>query len=138
MAHLPVNHPLRGFYRGLVFLVGAGLLAFGIVGYTKTSDLEMFARDGERVFFLTTNPAFSIASIVAGAVVLLGVLIGRNLDAYLNIGLGVVFMLAGLAMLTLIRTDSNVLASSIANVNVSFVVGTLLATAGMYGFVARR
>ena len=35
-SHLPVNHPLRPLYRVLVALIGAGIVVFGIVGYTRT------------------------------------------------------------------------------------------------------
>ncbi len=52
--------------------------------------------------------------------------------------LGGVFMVGGLLMLCVIRTDANYLASSITNVNVSFVLGMVFMTAGLYATTSRR
>jgi hypothetical protein len=138
MSHLPVDHPLRGLYRGLALLTGVLLVVFGIVGYVQTADLPFFDQDGQRVLGLTTNPAFALLSLVFGAVVTVAALIGRNLDVPVYHVVGWIFIVAGLVMLCVIRTDVNYLASSIANANVSFVVGLLLATAGLYGTVSRQ
>lgn len=138
MSHFPVDHPLRGLYRGLAVLVGLALVVFGVVGYVQTSDLPMFDQTGERALGLTTNLAFSLLSIVFGILVVATTLIGRNFDVPVNVGLGTVFMVAGLAMLCLIRTDLNFLAFSITNVNVSFVIGMLLMAAGLYGKASSR
>jgi hypothetical protein len=138
MAHLPVDHPLRGLYRGLAFLTGVALVVFGIAGYLKTSDMGFFQHPGMRVLGLTTNPAFSLLSLVVGAGVAIASAIGRNVDVPVNTVLGAVFMLAGLVMLCVLRTDLNFLAFSITNVNVSSVIGLILITAGLYGRESRQ
>ena len=138
MSHLPVDHPLRGLYRGLALLIGAGLVLFGVLGYLNTSDLDFFDQDGERVLGLTTNPAFSLMSIVAGLVVMIGTLLGRNIDVQVNRVFGGIFMVGGLAMLCVIRTPANYLASSVTNVIVSFLMGMVLVAAGVYSTSSRR
>lgn len=137
MSHLPVDHPLRGLYRGLALLTGVLLVVFGVVGFVQTSDLPFFHQEGERVLGLSTNPAFAVLSIVAGLIVVVAAAIGRNVDVPVYHAIGWLFMIAGLVMLCVIRTNANVLASSITNANVSFVVGLLLASAGLYGTVSR-
>lgn len=136
MAHIPVNHRLQPFYRAVAGLCGVFVLVFGIVGYLQTRGMETFAQtDLPRVLGLTTNPAFAILSIVAGVVLLIAALIGRNLARFVNLVAGTVFAVAGMAMLTLLRTDLNILGFSVTNVVVSFILGTLLAAAGLYGKV---
>jgi uncharacterized membrane protein YoaK (UPF0700 family) len=137
MAHLPVDHPLRGLYRGAAFLTGVGLTAFGAVGYVRSASLPFLDQDGVRVFMLSTNRAFALLSIVVGLLVIAATLIGRNVDVPVNTGLGAVFMLSGLVMLCVLRTDLNYLAFSMTNVNVSFVIGLILMTAGLYGTMSR-
>ncbi len=132
MSHLPANHALRGLYRTTAFLAAAALAAFGIIGYLSTSDREFFSRDGERVLGLTTNPAFAVLTFAVGVLVLLGLLIGRNLDVRVNITLGSLLLVVATAMLALLRTDVNVLAFSVTNVNVYYVIGLVLITAGLY------
>jgi hypothetical protein len=136
MLHIPVDHHLRGAYRTVAFIVGLALVVYGGCGLVQTAGLDFFSVDGERVWGLSMNPAFAVLNVVAGLVVGAGAVIGRNLDAKINIGFSVVFMLAGLVMLCLLRTDLNVLAFSITNVNVSFVIGMLLLAAGLYGRVS--
>jgi hypothetical protein len=138
MSHLPVDHPLRGLYRGLALLTGVLLVVFGVVGYVQTSDLPFFHQEGERVLGLTTNPAFSILSIVTGLIVVIASFVGRNVDVPVYHGVGWLFVVAGLVMLCVIRTNVNVFASSITNANVSFVVGLMLAAAGLYGTVSHQ
>jgi uncharacterized membrane protein YoaK (UPF0700 family) len=138
MAHLPVDHPLRGLYRGAALLTGAGLTVFGVVGYARSASLPFFDQDGVRVFMLSTNRAFALLSIVVGLLVLVVTAIGRNLDVPANVALGGVFLLSGLVMLCVLRTGLNFLAFSVTNVNVSFVIGLILITAGLYGTVSRQ
>ncbi|MGH3545655.1 MAG: DUF4383 domain-containing protein [Mycobacteriales bacterium] len=132
MSHLPANHTLRGLYRTTAFLCAAALMGYGVIGYLRTSDREFFARESERVLGLTTNPAFAVLCFAAGLIVLLGVLIGRNVDVRVDIALGSVLLVVATVMLALLRTDSNVLAFSITNVNVYYVIGLVLITAGLY------
>ncbi|MGH3662702.1 MAG: DUF4383 domain-containing protein [Micromonosporaceae bacterium] len=131
--HLPVNHPLRRFYRILAGGVGVYVLVFGIAGFLRTQGMDTFAVKGERVFGLTANPAFALLSVVAGVLLLAGLMIGRNIDHFLNLIAGSIFLVSGMAMLALLRTDLNVLAFTMTNCVVSFVFGTVVLSAGLYG-----
>src|ERR1041384_3367888 len=97
--HLPINHRLSGFYRFLAALAGIFLLVFGIVGVTQTLGDPLFDRADVTALGLRTNLAFAILSIVVGAIVLIGALIGGNIAHHLNLFGGGVFWLAGLVML---------------------------------------
>ncbi len=135
MAHLPINHRLGGFYRTLAALAGVYLLLFGIIGASKTwGKASFFAQDiNTEALGLQTNPAFSLLSIIVGAIVILFALVGRNIAHFVNYAGGVVFWLAGLFGLILVRTGANFLNFEVSTCVVSFIVGTLLVLAGMYG-----
>jgi len=134
LTHLPVNHPLRNLYRVLAAVVGAGVLVFGIVGFTRTRGTALFAQEHlPWVLGLRTNLAFALLSIVSGAVLLVCAVVGRNLDHVVNILGGIVFMAVGMLMLGLLRTDANFLGFSMTNCIVSFVLGTVVFAAGLYG-----
>jgi hypothetical protein len=133
MAHLPVNHPARPFLRVLAVAIGLYILVFGIVGVIETSGLSFFDRGDTWVLGLKTNPAFSILSIVAGAVLVGGAVYGRNLDHFINLYGGILFLVAGLVMMTVLHTDANLLNFSLSNCVVSFLIGLALLDAGLYG-----
>ena len=134
LIHLPVNHPLRNLYRAVAALVGAGVLLFGIVGFTRTRGTALFAQEHlPWVLGLRTNLAFALLSIVSGAVLLVCAVVGRNLDHVVNFLGGIVFMAVGMLMLGLLRTDANFLGFSMTNCIVSFVLGTVVFAAGLYG-----
>jgi hypothetical protein len=134
MAHIPVDHPLRGLYRATATAIGVALLVIGVIGLIRTAgDVGFFATHGERILGLTMNPAFALLNIVAGGIIAVAGFLGRNWDATINLLGGILFLLAGGVMLCVLRTDLNVLAFSITNVNVSFAIGTLLLAAGLYG-----
>jgi hypothetical protein len=135
MAHTPVNHPLGRLYRAVAGLVGAYILVFGIVGVARTWGDDLFARDNTWVLGLRTNLAFSILSVVAGAVIVLAALIGGNVPHFVNKYGGGVFLGAGIVMLTVLQTDANFLNFSITTCIVSFLFGMALLTAGLYGKV---
>jgi hypothetical protein len=135
MAHIPVNHHLRPLYRVLAAICGIYVLVFGVVGLVESSGSPAFDQGSMVALGLHTNLAFSVLSIVAGAVVLLCVVVGRNLDFYSNLTFGSVFLVVGMAMLVLMRTDANILNFSMATCIVSFVIGLVLFTAGLYGRV---
>jgi len=134
ISHLPVNHPLRPLYRVLSALVGAYTLVFGIVGFSQTRGTPLFAQAHlPWVLGLRTNPAFAVLSIVAGLVLLVGVLVGRNLNFMVSLFGGIGFMVVGMLMLGLLRTDANVLGFTVTTCIVSFVLGSIIFTAGLYG-----
>jgi uncharacterized protein DUF4383 len=133
MAHFPVNHHLRPLYRALAGLAGLYVLLFGIVGFVQTSGkISMFDQHGQWVLGIRANPAFALLSIVAGAIIVVASLIGRNIDHFVYIGAGVVFMVAGMTMLVLLETNANFLGFSMTTCIVSFVLGTIYLTAGLY------
>lgn len=138
MDHLPINHQLRPLWRVLAFLAGVYILVFGIIGFIQSRDagLDWFAQTGQpTVMWLKANPAFSVMSIVVGAIVVLGALIGRNIDRWINLLAGALFLLAGMAMMALLRTDLNFLGFTMSACIASFILGFIMFTAGLYGRV---
>lgn len=131
--HLPINHRLARFYRFLTVLAAIFLIVFGIVGLTQTWGEPLFGRTDVMALGLRTNPAFSLLSIAVGVIVLLGAIIGRNVAHYLNLFGGCVFWVAGLVMLVLLNTKANFLNFEVATCVVSFLIGTLLVLASLYG-----
>jgi len=129
-----VNHHLRALYRTVAGLCGLYVLIFGIVAVNRTGRLGLFAQHGLPTSMgLRANGAFAILSIVAGAVIVVGAVVGRNLDRWINLVGGIGFLVAGLAMVCLLQTSFNVLGFSVATVVVSFLIGMVMFTAGLYG-----
>jgi hypothetical protein len=135
MAHLPVNHPARTVLRVMTCLIGLYILVFGIAGLVRTWGEPFFSQGPTWVLGLRTNPAFSVLSILAGAVILGGALFGRNVDHFINLWGGVAFLVAGTVMMAVLNTTLNLLNFAITNTVVSFVIGLLLMLAGLYGKV---
>lgn len=139
MDHLPINHHLRPLYRVLAFLTGVYILVFGILGFVKSKGLETFAQPSDtdlpRVLWLDANPAFSILSIVVGALVVLAVVIGRNADFWVNSIAGSLFLLASMAMMALLHTDLNYLGFTMSTCIASMILGLIMFTAALYGRV---
>jgi hypothetical protein len=134
MSHIPVNHPLRSFYRLLAGLAGLYILIFGIVGVTKTKGFPAFSQTQTAMSLgLRCNLGFAIISIIAGAIILVSALLGRNIDHFINIYGGIGFMLAGILLLGLLETNANFFAFTIWNVVASFLIGLTLFSAGLYG-----
>jgi hypothetical protein len=135
MSHIPVNHHLRPVYRVIAALAASWLLLFGAVGLHRAAGADWFARGDWSALGVPTNRAFAVASLAAGAVVLLAALVGRNVDRFVNLTGGAGFLLAGTAMMALINTDANLLNFSIATSVASYLIGLLLLAAGLYGKV---
>lgn len=131
--HLPINHRLAGFYRFLTALAAIFLLTFGIIGAAQTWGDTFFDRGDVTALGLRTNLAFSTLSVVVGAIVLLGALVGGNTAYHLNLFGGSVFWLAGLVMLAVLHTEANLLNFRVSTCIVSFLIGTALFLAGLYG-----
>ncbi len=132
---------MRPFWRTLAFFTGVFVLVFGIIGFVKSTGagLEWFAQDDlPTAIFMQANPAFSLLSIVVGAIVTLAIVIGRNVDRWVNMTAAVVFLLVGMGMLAVLRTDLNYFGYTVATCITSFVVGTVLGTAGLYGKVGSK
>ena len=131
--HLPINHPLRPLYRFLAALTGLYVLLFGIVGLVDSSGHAPLSRDHIVALGLRTNMAFSVLSIVVGLVVVAAAVIGRNVDFAVFLFGGLVFLVSGMAMLVVLQTSLNVLNFTVATCVVSFLIGLVLVTAGLYG-----
>jgi Domain of unknown function (DUF4383) len=132
MSHIPVNHRLRPLYRTLAVLIGLYLLIFGIVGAVQTADEPFFSRGDTVVLGLRTNMAFSILSIVMGAIILAVNLYGRNVDHFVDMVAGGIFMFVGVFGLIIIRSDLNKLNYTVATCVVSSLIGTGLLIVGLY------
>ncbi len=133
MSHIPVNHPLRPLYRAIVALIGVYILVFGTVGMTRTRGHALFAQHGlPSVLGLRTNLAFSIVSLVAGLVLLVSSVVGRNVDRLVDLVGGVVFMVVGVGMLGLMNTNANFLGFTMTTCVVSLLLGVVVLAAGLY------
>lgn len=132
--HLPVDHRLSQVYRVGAGLMGLVLIAFGILGLVHR--IGFFDTGGATVAGLNTDGALSVLSIVIGALLVAGMVIGGNLASTLNIVLGILFLLSGFVNLALLETSYNFLAFQLQNVLFSFVVGLMLMWFGMYGRVS--
>src|SRR6266581_4656307 len=99
LLHLPTNHRYRGMYRFLAAVTGLYVLAFGVVGLAVSRGHGVFSRDDIKALGLRTNLAFSVLSIVVGAVVLVGIIVNHNWDQVLNLFGGLVFLVVGMFML---------------------------------------
>ncbi len=136
MPHIPVNHPLQPYYRLLAAAAGTFVLVFGIIGITRTASDPFFAHNDDEVFGLKLNLAFSIVSVLTGIVVLGGAAFAENVDHYINIVAGGVFLGAGMIMMILLRPGPDFLNFRMATCIVSFVIGIVLLLAGLYGKTA--
>jgi hypothetical protein len=135
MAHTPINHPLRPIYRTLAAIVGSYLIVFGVVGFIVTAGDGLVGSGGHRVLGQRANLLWSIIALVLGVAVLIGIVIGRNLDVRLDQYIG--WGLVGIATyeLAVNRTDANFLNFSIATVIVTYIVALVLIMAGLYSKV---
>ena len=113
--------------------MGLVLIVFGILGFT--GQVGFFSTHGDQVAGLSSNGALSVLSVVVGALLFLGMLVGGNPASTLNMALGVLFVLSGFVNLAVLDTGLNYLAFGMANVLFSFVFGLVLMTFGMYGRV---
>ncbi|MGW5666769.1 DUF4383 domain-containing protein [Micromonospora sp. NPDC003776] len=135
MAHTPVNHPARPIYRAIGGIVGLYFVVFGVLGIIASAGNDVLAQDDTKVLGQGTNLGFSLLSVLIGAVILLGVVIGRNLDVAINQWLAYALMVLGLAMLAFLQTDANIFNFSIMTDIVVLVLALVLLMVGMYGKV---
>lgn len=135
MAHYPVNHRLRGAYRGLTAVSGLYLVAFGVVGLIDTAGADVFARGSHWSLGLRTNPAQTWLALLIGAVLIACAVIGGNLHHRVSMLVG--WGLLGMSMfaLAVLRTDANIFNFSVVNAVVLIVLGLAVLCAGLYGKV---
>ncbi|MEV7772280.1 DUF4383 domain-containing protein [Kitasatospora sp. NPDC086791] len=132
---LPVDHKLLTVWRIGAGLGGIFLIVFGGLGLADHPGF--LDTQGDRIVGLSTNGALAVLSIVAGAVLVLGAVIGGNFAANLNMAVGVLFVLSGFYGLAVLgRPDANILNFRMSNVLFAFVFGVVLTTFGMYGRVS--
>ena len=129
MAHIPINHPLRPFYRALSGIAGLYLIVFGVVGFIVA------AGDGHRVLGQGANLLWSILSLVLGAIVVVATVIGRNVNVKVDqfVGWGLVGI--GTYELALNRTDANIFDFTVSTVIVTYIVALVLILSSLYGKV---
>jgi hypothetical protein len=135
MAHNPVNHPLRPFYRTLGFLASAYLVVFGVVGLIRSSDLNFTGTSDTHVFGQGSSILWSIIAIIIGGVAAIAFALGRNLDVAAGKFLGWATLVLGSYGLATSRTDANFLGFTIITVIITYIVGLLLVTSSLYGKV---
>ncbi|WP_422753446.1 DUF4383 domain-containing protein [Micromonospora sp. WMMD708] len=135
MAHTPVNHPARPVYRAIGGLIGLYLVVFGALGVIASAGNDFFAQDDTKVLGQGTNLGFSLLSVLFGVVILVGTVIGRNLDVAINQWLAYTLMVISLAGLAFLQTDANVANFSILTVIVLMTLSLVLLMVGMYGKV---
>ncbi|GAA0402288.1 hypothetical protein GCM10009541_51700 [Micromonospora gifhornensis] len=135
MAHTPVNHPARPIYRALGGLIGLYLVLFGLLGFFASTGDPFFGQGDTQVLGQGTNLGFSLLSIVIGAVVLAGTVIGRNLDVLINQWSAYLIMVVSLGGLAFLRTDANIFNLSVATVIVLMLLSLALLMSGMYSKV---
>jgi len=137
MSHLPVDHPLRGLYRGLTIVTGAASVAYGATALATTSGNGFTDSEGEKVWgLMVANPAAGVFWIVVGGIALLAALVGRNVDAKVNSVLGPVLWVVGTIGLIFIRNGDNFLAFTVTSVCAMYLLGTLWFTAALYSGVS--
>ncbi|TCB99741.1 DUF4383 domain-containing protein [Micromonospora zingiberis] len=132
MPHFPINHPARPFYRALSGLIGLYILVFGVWGTVLTLGDPLFARNGNWALGLRTNLAFSLVSVVFGAVLIIGASRRGNLGHYMNLTAGVVFLTTSILMMSVLQTPANFLNFSMSTVVVSMLFGLVLLGTGLY------
>ncbi|MFF7249622.1 DUF4383 domain-containing protein [Embleya sp. NPDC008237] len=132
---LPVDHRLGQVYRYGGGFMGLVLITFGVLGFTN--NVGFFSTTGRDVAGMSTNGALSLISVVVGAILIIGAIIGGNTASTVNIVVGTLFVISGFVNLGLMGTpDINFLSFKMPNVIFSFVVGLLVMTFGLYGRVS--
>lgn len=114
--------------------VAAVILVFGLLGFA--GGLDFFSTDGEPILGMSSNGLLSTISVVTAAVLVLAALRSPRTASTLMMVVGILFLLAGLLSLAVLRTDANVLAFEIENVIFSEVAGLVLLLLGAYGRVS--
>ncbi|WP_436790520.1 DUF4383 domain-containing protein [Yinghuangia sp. YIM S10712] len=131
---MPVDHRLGRVYRFGAGITGLVLLVFGTLGFAD--QLAFFDTSGEEIAGLSSNGALSTVSVVVGAVLIAGAVVGGNLASTLNVVVGSAFIVSGFVNLALLDKESNILAFRMPNVIFSFIVGLMVLTFGLYGRVS--
>jgi hypothetical protein len=114
--------------------VAAVILVFGLLGFA--GGLDFFSTDGGSILGMSSNGLLSTISVLTAAVLVVAALRSPRTASTLMMVIGILFLLAGLGSLAVLRTDANVLAFEIENVIFSEVAGLVLLLLGAYGRVS--
>jgi hypothetical protein len=114
--------------------VAAVILVFGLLGFA--GGLDFFSTDGGSILGMSSNGLLSTISVLTAAVLVVAALRSPRTASTLMMVIGILFLLAGLGSLAVLRTDANLLAFEIENVIFSEVAGLVLLLLGAYGRVS--
>jgi hypothetical protein len=132
MAHTPVNHPLRPVYRTLAGLVGIWFLAFGIGGMIRTAGHSPFGKGAPHALGQGTNLGWSVIILLAGAAILVGLVLGNNRDSGVEWYVGWGLIGVATLMLALLQTSADLFNFTVTTVIVSYLCGLVLIMASVY------
>jgi hypothetical protein len=127
---LPDNRVLLVHRVGAV-AVAFVILVFGIVGFA--GGLAYFSTSGEPILGMSSNGLLSTVSVVTAAVLVAAAVRGPRVASTVMIVVGVLFLVAALASLAVLRTRLNLLAFEMSNVIFSILAGLVLLLLGAYG-----
>ncbi|MGH7406116.1 MAG: DUF4383 domain-containing protein [Candidatus Methylomirabilales bacterium] len=114
---------------GLVF--GAVYLLVGLAGFTVTGGVGFSDTQGTALVIFDLNPLHNYVHLGIGALLLLGALVGSMASKGVNILVGVVYLLVGLAGLFLVTSTYNILAINHADNGLHLVTGVLALVIGL-------
>ncbi|MDT7713505.1 MAG: hypothetical protein QOG46_2312 [Pseudonocardiales bacterium] len=132
--YLTPDHPLCRVYRVGAALFGTGLIVFGGLGFAN--QLAFLSTNGRQILGLSSNGLLSLISLVVGIVLIAAAVIGGHLSSTVTAGIGVLFLVSGLANLAVLDTPLNLLAFKIQNVLFSLIAGMAMLFVGLYGRVS--
>lgn len=139
-AHATDGHDRRYDFRVFVvqrvgaLAVAAVILVFGLLGFA--GGLEFFSTDGERILGMSSNGLLSTISVLTAAALAVAALRSPRTASTIMMVVGILFLVAGLASLAVLRTEANLLAFEFENVVFSEVAGLVLLLLGAYGRVS--
>ena len=135
MAHYPVNHHFRQFYRLLAGAVGLYLTLVGVIGIASTWGDAFFHRGRDWSLGLRVNPVMSWVILLLGLVILAAAVVGGNLHHRVNLVAGWGMLAVAVFLMIVMQTDANVFNASMVNVIVLLICGLVVLTAALYGKV---
>lgn len=113
------------------FVFGAVYLVVGVAGFTVTGGVGFAATQGKALLLFDLNPLHNLVHLAVGALLLLGALVGPTAAKGVNILVGVVYLLVGLAGLFVVGNALNFLAINHADNGLHIVTGLLALVLGL-------
>jgi hypothetical protein len=130
IGHLPLNHPLRGFYRTVIAIGGVLLALFGILWIVANG--TPIGGDGESVLGLHGNGTFGSLTLLMGVALVVATVIGHNVDHWVGFLLAALCMVIAVLDLALIRTTPEPFALSAGTCIALLVFGAVIIGASSY------